>query len=188
MGSLSRWGRAAFVLGFLGATLGASLDAMHVATRTTSYPDPVVFGLAWWVFPLFASAGIAIGLGRPVWERVLRARTPRPTLANATLGIALFVAAYLASGLIRWPWPARSALLAGIFAGTWLALDRTKLGIALAFGTAVAGTLFEMNLVRLGLFSYVAPDVGGVAAWLPWLYTTSAIGVGQLGKRLVDEP
>lgn len=187
LGAISRWVRAASVLAFLGATVGASLDVMHVATGTTSYPEPFVLGIAWWVFPLFASAGVAIGLARPLWERMLGLRSPRPSLAAAVMGVAFFASAYLVSGFVKWPWPERSVLLAAIFVVTWVVLDRTGLGIALAIGTAVIGTLIEIALVGLGVFSYVEHDFRGVAAWLPWLYATAAVGVGHLGKHLVDD-
>lgn len=177
--------RAAIVLIALGSTLGVSLDVMHVWTRTTEYPDPEAFGIAWWVFPLFSSASILFGFARPFWERVLGWRTPPRPLPHVVAGIALFVTAYLCSGLLPFGPAGKSAVL-GACAIAAFALDRTLLGALLGLGAAISGTGFEALLIAGGGFRYVNPDFLGVAIWLPLLYVTVGISVGNLGKRLVD--
>lgn len=179
------WLRAAITLFALGATLGVALDVMHVWTRTTEYPDPEIFGIKWWVFPLFSSAAITFGLARPFWERVLGWRTPAPAWPNVVAGMALFVAAYLCSGMLPFSSPGKFAVLA-VCAAASFALDRTLLGALLGVSAAVLGTGFEALLIAGGGFRYVAPDFLGVAMWLPLLYVTVGISVGNLGKRLVE--
>lgn len=192
-----KWLRAAIVLGVLGATVGVSLDAIHThfgtgthpqtgVPATTWYPDPWIFRMAWWVPPLFASAAIAIGLGRPLWERILDRRTPPPPVAAVAASMGLFMLAYLLSGVLPFSWSTRALVLAVIAAATWSGFDRTPLGVFLALATAAVGTSVEIALVRAGLFFYLEPDVAGVPGWLPWLYVSAAVGVGNLGKRLVD--
>ena len=68
----------------------------------------------------------------------------------------------------------------------WLRCDRTGLGLVLAVLTAIIGTAVETLLVAVGGFRYLAPSLGLVAVWLPALYCCAAVGVGTLGKRLVD--
>ena len=179
------WLRAALALCVLGATLGVSLDVMHVWTRTTEYPDPEILGIKWWVFPLFSSAGITFGLARPLWERVLGWRTPPPAWPNVVAGLTLFVAAYLCSGLLPFTSPGKFAVLAACAIASF-ALDRTLLGALLGGSAALCGTAFEAMLIAGGGFRYVAPDFLGVAMWLPLLYVTVGISVGNLGKRLVE--
>lgn len=181
-----QWLRAALVLALLGATLGVSLDVMHVATGTTAYPHPDVFGIAWWVFPLFASAGILFGFARPAWERLLNWRTPPPSWPRTVLGIAFFTAAYLASGTLDLGAPGKFAVLSVLAGLSWGLTDRSLLGAGLGLGAAIGGTAFEAGLIHLGTFRYVHPDFAGVAMWLPILYVTVGIGVGNLGKRIVD--
>jgi hypothetical protein len=170
----------------MGGTVGTALDAVHVHTGTTGYTHPVMFGQAWWVPPLFASAGVAIGLGRPIAER-LAGRTGRlPSRAAAALGMALFIVAYVSSGLLQALPAVCSALLAVLFILGWLRCDRSGLGLILAALTAVAGTAVEMLLVGVGAFFYVRPAVGGVPIWLPILYCCASVGVGAFAAWLVD--
>lgn len=180
--------RAIAALVVLGGTLGVSLDVMHVKTGTTAYPNPDIFGIAWWVFPLFASAGVMFGLARPIWERVLGWRTPPPSLGIACAGLAFFVASYLSSGVLPFGAAWKSVVLATLAIACWWLLDRSLLGAALGLGAAISGTGFEAAIIHLGAFHYVNPDVLGVAIWLPLLYVTVGVGVGNFGKYLVDSP
>lgn len=181
-----RWLKAFAVLAALGATVGAALDGTHVRTGTLSYPTPDFLRMEWWVPLLFAGAGVAIGLARPLWERLLDRRTPRPSLAITAFGMSLFMGSYVLSGLLPFAWSTTAMVLAMLFAIAWSVCDRTSLGMFLAVATALLGTSVEIMLVRMGLFSYAHPDIAGVVGWLPWLYCTAAVGVGILGKRLVD--
>ncbi len=180
-----RWVEAAGRLALLGATLGVALDGLHTYTATTIYAHPVLLATAWWVPLLFAGGAVAMGLARPLAERFL-ARTPPPvSTASGAAGMSLFVLAYVLSGVLPVSTAVRVPVLAAVFAVAWAVCDRSVLGVVLAAATAAVGTSVEIALVRLGAFSYTHPDVAGVASWLPWLYATGAIGVGNLGKRLV---
>ncbi len=181
-----RWGKAVGILALLGATVGSSLDAIHTHTGTTQYAHPLFFRMAWWVPPEFALAAVAIGLARPLWERVLLRQTLSPPVWSVALGMGMFVLAYALSGILPFDWTTRSLVLVVIFGAVWAICDRTALGVFLAGSTALLGTSTEIALVRLDLFSYLHPNLSVVAGWLPWLYATAAIAVGNLGKRLVD--
>lgn len=185
-GAPGAWLRAGVVLLLLGATVGAALDGIHVRTDTLVYPTPDFLRMEWWVPPLFAAAGLAVGLARPLWERLLDRRTPAPSAPIVGLGMALFIASYALSGLLPWAWSSVALVLAVLAAVTWAACDRTGLGVFLAGATALLGTSVEIMLVREDLFAYVRPDIAGVPGWLPWLYVTAALAVGNLGKFLVD--
>src|SRR5262249_58852028 len=91
---------AAATWALAGGPIGTGLDAIHVRPGTTAYARPVLFGQAWWVSPLFASAALAIGLGRPLVERSLGVHGPVPTAPATAGGMAVFVLAYAASGLV----------------------------------------------------------------------------------------
>ncbi len=192
-----KWLRAFVVLLVLGATLGVGLDGIHThfgscvnpqtgLPATEWYPEPWLFRMAWWVPPLFAGAAVAVGLARPAWERILDRRTPPLPDGLVLSGLALFVLAYLLSGVLPFAWSTRALVLAGFFAVSWGVFDRSGIGLFLAVGTALIGSSVEISLVNAGLFFYCEPDIAGVPGWLPWLYTTAAIAVGHLGKRLVD--
>ena len=182
----SRWLAAGATLALMGGTLGAGLDAVHVLTGTTAYSHPALFGQAWWVPPLFAGAGVAIGLGRPIAERLVGASDRVPSRSAALGGMALFILAYVSSGLLQASPAICSVVLATLFVIGWLRHDRSSLGLVLAALTAVAGTAVEMLLVGVGAFVYLRPSLGGVAVWLPLLYCCASVGVGALAAWLVD--
>ena len=181
-----RWVAGGGGLALLGATLGVALDAVHTHTGTTAYAHPVLLGMAWWVPLLFGGGAVAMGLARPLADHLL-ARPPSPVSAGSgATGMGLFVLAYVLSGVLPVSNAVRVPVLATVFAVAWAVCDRSLLGLVLAAATAAVGTSVEIGLVRLGAFSYTHPDLAGVAAWLPWLYATGAIGVGNLGRRLID--
>src|SRR5262249_51245047 len=118
--------------------------------------------------------------------RLLGLRRPVPTAAAVAGGMALFVIAYATSGLVGGGPLLRSLLLAGLFLVAWLLWDRTVLGLVLAVLTAAIGAAVEITLVRTRPSACGGPSRAGVRVWLPWLYGCAAVGVGNLGKRLVD--
>ncbi|HEV8322811.1 MAG TPA: hypothetical protein VG389_14450 [Myxococcota bacterium] len=180
--------RAAPRLFLLGVTLGSALDAIHVHTGTTSYTAPVLFGAAWWVPLEFGVAGIAVGLGRRFLERTFRAESPAPAAPLLWVGLGCFVAAYAVSGFFSARAWLDAVLLAAVFAGAWLACDRTRIGLLAAGLTAAIGVGVEVAMVRAGIFRYRAPGVLGVADWLPLLYGSAAVGIGNLGKHWSAPP
>jgi hypothetical protein len=176
-------GRAAAVLAVLGATLGVALDWMHVVSGTTAYARPLAIGVAWWTFPLFAGAGVAIGLGPRLVERALGRRDEVPSERSAAIGMACFVGAYLASCVVRGM--AGAIALAAIAGLAWWLVDRRGIGVVHAVLAAIGGTAVEIALVRGGFFSHAGTEIAGVAMWLPCLYLTASIGIGPLARRLV---
>jgi hypothetical protein len=161
---------------------------MHVATATTAYAEPVLFGLAWWVPPLFAAAAVAMGLARPVAERLTDRMTTGPTAGGAATGLALFVLAYLASGVLPLRSPLVAAIIGVLSLCAWGASDGSALGVCLAGATAVIGTSVEAGLTGAGVFRHAHRELAGVAIWLPALYATGQMGVGAVGKWFVDAP
>ena len=159
---------------------------MHVATGTTAYDAPVAFGLAWWAPLLFAAAAVAMGLARPLAERITGAMTAPPTGRRAVWGLVLFVLAYVASSVLPWPPPLVAGVIGVLFACAWRLGDGSAPGLALALATAVIGTVVEVGLTSAGAFSHRDQEIAGVAAWLPALYATGQAAVGALGKRLVE--
>ncbi|HEV7732729.1 MAG TPA: hypothetical protein VGR62_11230 [Candidatus Binatia bacterium] len=171
-----------------GATLGTALDAIHVHTGATRYTTPALFGLAWWVPLLFGAAAVAIGLGRPLTERILGTVSPAPRGGPVLFGMLLFAAGYVVSSVGPGGSTGRAAALGVIAAVGWIACDRHVAGLVHALLTAAGGVLVEATLVRAGAFEHTHVDFLGLAGWLPVLYLCAAVGVGALGKRLVDGP
>jgi hypothetical protein len=185
-----RWMGAAIQLALLGATLGVALDWVHVATGTTAYTNPTMFGLAWWVPLLFGAAAVAMGLGRPIAERLTNRTGDQMTMeltgGGAMTGLAIFVLAYLVTAFLALPSLVVAAIISILFLCAWGTSDGTSLGFWLAFLTAAIGTAVEVALTGAGAFVHHHQELAGVAPWLPPLYATGQMGVGAVGKRLVD--
>lgn len=180
--------RAIAVLALLGATLGVALDGWHVATGTTWYAAPWRFGIATWTIPLFASAGVAVGVFPLVIERALGQRvTPAPP-GRVLAALALFVFAYLVTGVLRGVICAVALSVLAI--AIYFAGDRPALRIALAhaLGAGVGGALVEMTLVHFGAFFHADGRFFGVAPWLPLLYVCASLGLTPLARALAITP
>ncbi len=159
---------------------------MHVATRTTAYTAPVLLGLAWWAPLLFGAAAVAMGLARPLAERMTGRMTTQPTSRRAASGLLLFALAYVVSSVLPLAPPLVAAIIGVLFLCAWGIGDGSALGFCLALATAVIGTAVEIGLTSLGAFAHRDQEIAGVAAWLPALYATGQAAVGALGKRLVE--
>lgn len=172
------------VLGLVaaGAVFGTLCDGVHVATATTRYTHPAVAGLAWWVPFLFAGASLAIGLSHTLIDLILE-RDVHPTTTTVVAGMVILLVLWATSGLVK---PAHTALwiLAPASIAVWWALDRSVVGLVLALATASSGVAVEATLVSAGAFSYVTPDAGRVASWLPWLYVAASVAVGNYARWL----
>jgi hypothetical protein len=173
----------------LGVIVAVPLDMLHVVTGVLSYAHPtpwMPFGLqAWWVLPLYACAGLALGLGHHnVASRLV---TPASTSRVAVaLGFASLVASYGSSGLLQsWPVAALVAYVA-LFVVALVVVDKAaRPSLALhGIGTAVVGPAVEALISSTGAFHYAHPDFAGVVLWLPGIYLNAATASHLLDRHL----
>lgn len=177
--------RAVLVLMVLGATLGVALDAWHVASHTTSYPHPWIWGVAVWTIPLFMGASLSLGMVPLLIERAIDKVVVPASLPRAVLAMALFVVAYFVSGLIRGALCA--VVLVVLAAAIYRVGDRPPLSLVIfhTIGAAVVGTSVEMTLVHFHAFAHTDTRFFGVAPWLPLLYACASLALSTLGRTLV---
>jgi Protein of unknown function (DUF2878) len=157
-------------------------DRTWVDAGTSWYPKaPVTAVQAWWVPLLFAVAGLlAVHCAGFVTRRFIKSDPPaRDWMAGFAVSASLFVAAWLACGL--WDETRARRLTAILFVVWWiwfvvqrLRSDERIAVIVLTVGLAVFGTLFDVVLVKLGLFRYQRPVLLGVPLWLPALWSYGA--------------
>lgn len=178
--------RRALILALVGGLLGALLDYSHVASGTIVYTHPAMAGVAWWVPLLYACSGLAIGLSHPTLDARLRRPAREITPENVLVGVVGLAAVWISSGYLPWNDPVRALVLGPLAMLVWLACDRTRAGLLLAIGTAIVGCLVEVALTALDAFHYAHPDAGPIASWLPWIYVTASVAVGNLGRFLAD--
>ena len=177
-----RWTRAVITLATLGATLGVALDGWHVATGTTRYASPSMFGIASWAIPLFAGAGVVVGVVPVVIERAVGRHVTAASRARVAIAIALFVAAYLVTGVLHGG--VCAVVLAVIAIAIYAVGDRPPLALALAhaLSAAAGGVLVETTLVHFGLFFHADDRLFGVAPWLPLLYVCASLALTTLAR------
>jgi hypothetical protein len=173
---------ALFVFGGLG---GAMCDQIHVQAGVLSYPTPWLAGQAWWVGPNFGLATLLIALGTLPFAAPLAARAPAaPRGREIAVAAALFVAAYLASGLLAGSPRALALGYALTFAARlWPRPERGPLALY-AVGLAIGGTSYEAALAGTGAFAYAAPELAGVPLWLPGLYLHGAFLAALVLRKL----
>lgn len=176
--------RAATVLFVLGATLGVALDAWHVASGTTRYAVPWIGGIAVWTIPLFACAGVLVGVVPVALERALGREIAPTSRLRVAIAMTLFVAAYLVTGVLRGA--ACATALATLAVALWVAVDRPPLAITAlhALGACLGGALVEITLVHVGAFFHTDDRMFGVAPWLPLLYACGSIALTALARYL----
>lgn len=84
--------------------------------------------------------------------------------------------------------PQRKFIILGMIAiATWYVFDKTIIGIILAVGTALFGCLVEISLIKSHLFYYYLPERWGIPLWLPFIYMTASVAIGNFGKKLFFE-
>jgi len=181
-----------FALGFF---LGPIGDYCHTISQTTGYPPEVYgyyfFGIPFWVPFLFGTASLAVGVSHPNLDRRLGPSTPRPGEKNglvASLGVLVFLGLYALSGFLPYKiGPGDDLILAGAALLVWALFDRTWQGIFLGLLTAAIGTGIEILLIKVGAFYYIAPNDSllGVASWLPSLYFSASVTLGNFGRWLL---
>lgn len=176
-----------------GFFLGPIGDFGHVTFGIASYPflsEGTSFGpIPWWVPFEFGLATWAIGTIQPFLEsKVSGGEVSLPPTWAVLLGPVLFIGQYLLSSFLPWP-PGGGADVVMILVSLsiWLLVDRSKLGFIFSLGTMFVGTMIELSIIQTGHFTYY-PQYSNLfnlsPTWLPTLYFTAGVTVGNLGKWL----
>ena len=177
-----------------GALVATLCDWFHVHTHTLAYPDPFLFGQAWWSFPGFLTAFLFMGLTYSFLVDRLPAGMPvRQSISRGNLrelieaGMA-FAFVYLLSGFGNSEPAMLSVIFYGAFAVRWLfSYDRSWL-LLLAVVMAVGGMFAEGVMSAAGLVAYRHVDVFHVPFWLGGLYMHGAFALREGMRCFVYGP
>ena len=177
--------RARLALCFaLGATLGTSLDALHVYGDVESYANPVIGRLGWFVPLEFGLVGLAAGVTVPALDRRITGKTRAWPLADRLREVALIVALYAAT-VIANGW---GAVLLTVAFGALLVLRLVRSPApgdwVFALVAGLAGPALEATLVGVGAFGYSEPDLLGLPIWLPALWANGGLVIRRLFATL----
>jgi len=182
------------LLALWGALVATFCDGVHVHTETLSYPDPLWFGQAWWVFPLFF---VAFALLAVTYQFLVAApwlKLPREYSASSgelvpfVEALVVFVLVYVLSGFGN-----HDPFFLGIFflvafVLRWLGGPDRSFLLLIAVLLAIAGILVEGTLHQFGLVSYRQPEIYGVPWWLGGVYLHGAFLLREGMRFLVFRP
>lgn len=164
------------------ATLG---DGIHVLTGTLAYPDPFLFGQAWWVFPGFFLVFMFMGHAYALVAERLPAAVPADlsrsggTIRELVEAASAFIFVYMMSGFGNARPDLLSVIFYGAFAVRWLfTYDRAWL-LLLAIVMAIGGMAAEGALSALGLVAYRHANIFHVPLWLGGLYVHGAFALRE---------
>ncbi len=173
------------ILALLGMFFGTFLDFMHVFNKTTKYTYPVFFGVAWWIPLLYTASSVLIGLVNPVADKILGRKKFLPIKPrDLVLGFIGFCLVWYLSGSLHFSSVITTIILTPFTFLLWWKFDRTKEGIILALTTAFCGCLAEIIISKAGLFQHTFQDFLGIPFWLPLIYISGSISLGNIGRWL----
>ena len=93
-----------FILALLAAVVATLCDANHVFTQTLSYPTPLFFNQAWWIFPGFFLAFLSMAINYLFVSNLLFKKitvhqsSSKGSIKDLTHDLLIFIWAYLLSG------------------------------------------------------------------------------------------
>ncbi|NXS84299.1 INSI1 protein, partial [Erpornis zantholeuca] len=196
------------VLFVVGAFMALVLNLLQIQRNVTLFPDEVIstlFSSAWWVPPCCGTAaGESLTSASDFcfflilsWERrgdgavcVTRARgSPAlPSLSDFSSSISADVKRIVLNIFFQKLDFANniqlSLTLAALSLGLWWTFDRSRSGLGLGITIAFVATLITQFLVYNGVYQYTSPDFLYIRSWLPCIFFSGGVTVGNIGRQL----
>jgi len=175
-------------LALLAAALATFCDAIHAHTCTLVYPDPWLFGQAFWVFPLFFISFLSMAVGYFLVTKILPDTIPHeqstaPGDFQACIEtLTCFGMVYMLSGFgSHEPILLSIIFYVSFFLRLIFTYDKLFLfGLAVILAVAgifAEGTLAVFDLVQYTQPEYRAPEIYNVPWWLGALYMHGAFAL-----------
>ncbi|EFB17804.1 hypothetical protein PANDA_015700 [Ailuropoda melanoleuca] len=77
-----------------------------------------------------------------------------------------------------------SLTLAALSLGLWWTFDRSRSGLGLGITVAFLATVITQLLVYNGVYQYTSPDFLYIRSWLPCIFFSGGVTVGNIGRQL----
>ncbi|NXB48213.1 INSI1 protein, partial [Leucopsar rothschildi] len=192
------------VLFVVGAFMALVLNLLQIQRNVTLFPDEVIstlFSSAWWVPPCCGTAaGESLTSTSDFWfflilswrkrgggaECVTRARG-NPALPSPSEMSANFKRTVLNIFFQKLDFANNvqlSLTLAALSLGLWWTFDRSRSGLGLGITIAFVATLITQFLVYNGVYQYTSPDFLYIRSWLPCIFFSGGVTVGNIGRQL----
>ncbi|NXM74439.1 INSI1 protein, partial [Serilophus lunatus] len=178
------------VLFVVGAFMALVLNLLQVQRNVTLFPDEVIstlFSSAWWVPPCCGTAAGELPtsasdffccccccLSSPLFIFSSRMSADLKGLSLTTFFQKLDFANNIQLSLT----------LAALSLGLWWTFDRSRSGLGLGITIAFVATLITQFLVYNGVYQYTSPDFLYIRSWLPCIFFSGGVTVGNIGRQL----
>nr|XP_056713992.1 insulin-induced gene 1 protein [Euleptes europaea] len=177
------------VLFFVGTFLALVLNLLQIQRNVTLFPEEVmttIFSSAWWVPPCCGTAAAVVGLLYPCIDSHLgEPHKFQREWASVMRCIAVFVGINHASAKLDFANNIQLSLtLAALSLGLWWMFDRSRSGLGLGITIAFLATLITQFLVYNGVYQYTSPDFLYIRSWLPCIFFSGGVTVGNIGRQL----
>ncbi|NWZ37761.1 INSI1 protein, partial [Brachypodius atriceps] len=190
------------VLFVVGAFMALVLNLLQIQRNVTLFPDEVIstlFSSAWWVPPCCGTAAgerdggaecVTVRVGAPhfhhtasdtnsgFWQHARPAPSPSPRNLKRTV-LNIFVQKLDFANNVQ-----LSLTLAALSLGLWWTFDRSRSGLGLGITIAFVATLITQFLVYNGVYQYTSPDFLYIRSWLPCIFFSGGVTVGNIGRQL----
>ncbi|XP_029110832.1 insulin-induced gene 1 protein-like isoform X2 [Scleropages formosus] len=181
--------RRGLVLFTVGVLLALVLNLLQTPRNVSLFPEEVVaplFSSAWWIPPCCGTAAAFVGLLYPCIDSHLgEPHKFKREWASVMRCIAVFVGINHASAKLDFANNVQlSMTLAALSLGLWWTFDRSRSGFGLGITIAFFATLITQFLIYNGVYQYTSPDFLYIRSWLPCIFFSGGVTVGNIGRQL----
>ncbi|KAL6489727.1 hypothetical protein MHYP_G00000720 [Metynnis hypsauchen] len=181
--------RRGVVLFTVGVFLALVLYLLQIKRNVVLFPEEVLGTLlssSWWIPLSCGTAAAVVGLLYPCLDSHLgEPHKFKREWASVMRCIAVFVGINHASAKLDFANNMQLSLtLAALSLGLWWTFDRSRSGFGLGLTTALLATLIAQLLVYNGIYQYTSPEVRSVRSWLPCIFFSGGVTVGNIGRQL----
>ncbi|NWS92397.1 INSI1 protein, partial [Toxostoma redivivum] len=179
------------VLFVVGAFMALVLNLLQIQRNVTLFPDEVIstlFSSAWWVPPCCGTAAgekrgggaecVTRTRGNPALRSPSDFSNRMPADLKRTILNIFFQKLDFANNVQL------SLTLAALSLGLWWTFDRSRSGLGLGITIAFVATLITQFLVYNGVYQYTSPDFLYIRSWLPCIFFSGGVTVGNIGRQL----
>ncbi|NWH73660.1 INSI1 protein, partial [Piaya cayana] len=169
------------VLFIVGAFMALVLNMLQIQRNVTLFPEEVIstlFSSAWWVPPC---CGTAAGEYTVMLTFCFSFSLFSSRMSADFKGLSLtslFQKLDFANNVQL------SLTLAALSLGLWWTFDRSRSGLGLGITIAFVATLITQFLVYNGVYQYTSPDFLYIRSWLPCIFFSGGVTVGNIGRQL----
>ncbi|NXU77698.1 INSI1 protein, partial [Oreotrochilus melanogaster] len=170
------------VLFVVGAFMALVLNLLQIQRNVTLFPDEVIstlFSSTWWVPPC---CGTAAEIQTPApfeFEFSLVQSQQQVVCTHKRIVLNIFFQKLDFANNVQ-----LSLTLAALSLGLWWTFDRSRSGLGLGITIAFVATLITQFLVYNGVYQYTSPDFLYIRSWLPCIFFSGGVTVGNIGRQL----